>query len=203
MTRTQRTIRFAPLAALLAFALFGLPHLSFAAASGTGAQAPEGNPASSAAASRLNKKQFRDVKVSVDNGVATLTGTVDLYDFKADAEKRVRKAPGIQQVLNKIEVAGPTVPDDVLGANLAKKLSNNLTYSSPGGSIGSNSFSVHVSKGAVILRGHARSQADKDSAISLVSTYPGVKDVVSEIEVDAGVGEGMAPYPGVPSPSQH
>ena len=36
----------------------------------------------------------------------------------------------------------------------------------------------------VTLGGHARTDVDKDSALALVSTYPGVKDVVDEIEVD-------------------
>ena len=38
--------------------------------------------------------------------------------------------------------------------------------------------------GVVTLGGHARTYVDRDSAIALVSTYPGVKDVMDEIEVD-------------------
>jgi osmotically-inducible protein OsmY len=34
------------------------------------------------------------------------------------------------------------------------------------------------------LGGHARTDVDKDSALALVSTYPGVKDVTNEIQVD-------------------
>jgi hyperosmotically inducible protein len=43
---------------------------------------------------------------------------------------------------------------------------------------------VSVQNGAVTLSGHARTDVDKDSALALVSTYPGVKDVTNEIEVD-------------------
>ncbi len=43
----------------------------------------------------------------MDNGIATLTGTVDLYEYKADADKRVHKVKGITGVRNQIEVAGP------------------------------------------------------------------------------------------------
>jgi len=50
-------------------------------------KAPPQNSATSAAEARLNKKQFRDVKVAVDNGIATPLGTVALYEYKADAEK--------------------------------------------------------------------------------------------------------------------
>ena len=41
-----------------------------------------------------------------------------------------------------------------------------------------------VQDGVVTLGGHARTVVDKDSALALVSTYPGVKDVIDEIEVD-------------------
>jgi osmotically-inducible protein OsmY len=40
-----------------------------------------------------------------------------------------------------------------------------------------------VENGAVTLGGTAYGPADKDSAISLVENYPGVKDVIDNIEV--------------------
>jgi hyperosmotically inducible protein len=43
---------------------------------------------------------------------------------------------------------------------------------------------LNVENGVVTLGGHARTDVDKDSAVALVSTYPGVKDVVDDIEVD-------------------
>ena len=92
MTRTMRKSCRALVVASLAGALLSLPQVSLAAArnSGATAQAPSENPAASEAAARLDKKQYHDVKVSVENGIATLTGAVDLYEYKADAEKRVR-----------------------------------------------------------------------------------------------------------------
>ena len=38
------------------------------------------------------KKQFNNVRSTVEDGIVTLTGTVDLYQQKLDAAKRVRKA---------------------------------------------------------------------------------------------------------------
>jgi len=46
------------------------------------------------------------------------------------------------------------------------------------------SVSQDRDKGVVTLGGHARTDVDKDSALALVSTYPGVKEVIGEIEVD-------------------
>jgi hyperosmotically inducible protein len=182
MTRTMRKNRTALLAATLAGALLSLPQVSLASASGFGAaaQAQAGNPVATDAAARLNKKQYRNVKVTVDNGIATLSGTVDLFEYKADAEKSVRKAKGVTAVRNQIEVAGPTVSDQELQAKLVEK----LTYDRVGYGNVFNAISVSVQNGVATLGGHARTDVDKDSALALVSTYPGVKDVVGEIEVD-------------------
>ena len=68
-----------------------------------------------------------DVQVTSAAGVATLTGTVDDLAVKLDAEKAARKAPGVSQVLDNIQVntngvgeqqnAGASAPRDrdVLG----------------------------------------------------------------------------------------
>jgi len=182
MNTTIRTTRSTIFAAALAAALWSLSQTTLALAlpSGSAVQSPADSPTASDASARLNHKQYRDVKVAVDNGIATLTGTVDLYEYKADAEKRVRKAKGITAVRNLIEVAGPTVSDTELQAKLSEK----LTYDRVGYGNTFNAISLSVQNGVVTLGGHARTDVDKDSAIALVSTYPGVKEVVGEIEVD-------------------
>jgi hyperosmotically inducible periplasmic protein len=182
MTKTMRRNRTALLAATLAGALLSLPQISLAAASGSGApaQAQANDPAASDAVARLNKKQYRNVTVSVDNGITTLSGTVDLFEYKADAEKSVHKAKGVTAVRNLIEVAGPAVSD----AELQGKLVEKLAYDRVGYGNTFNAITLSVKNGIVTLGGHARTDVDKDSALALVSTYSGVKDVVSEIEVD-------------------
>jgi osmotically-inducible protein OsmY len=142
--------------------------------------AQTGNPTTTNAAARLDKKQFRNVKVSVNQGVATLTGSVELYQDKADAGKRVRKAQGVASVRNLIEVAGPTLPDEKLESKLLDKLAYDRVFY--GNAF--NAITVSVENGRVTLGGHARTDVDKDSALALVSTYPGVKDMVDEIAVD-------------------
>ena len=180
MTNKFLSARTALLAGLLAASLLGISHISLAAPLASAAQADEGSTAAGAAAAKLNHKQYRDVKVAVENSIATLTGTVDLFEYKADAEKSVRKAKGVSAVRNLIEVAGPSVPDSELQAKLGEK----LTYDRIGYGNTFNAISLSVQNGVVTLGGHARTDVDKDSALALVSTYPGVKDVIGEIEVD-------------------
>jgi len=181
MTRTLRHTRAAFAAAMLATSLLSLPPLSLAAGRpGAAAMAQDDSGAASSAQAKLNKSQFKNVKVSVQNGIATLTGTVDLYEYKLDAEKRIHKLKGIEAVRNQIEVAGPAVSDQDLRSKLLEK----LQYDRVGYGNAFNAISVSVQDGVVTLGGHARTDVDEDSALALVSTYPGVKDVVNNIDVD-------------------
>jgi len=180
--KTSLQTKSAILAVVLAGALLSLPQVSLAAAgrSGTSALAQDDSSTAGAVQSRLSKSQFKNVKVTVQNGIATLSGTVDLYEYKADAERRIHKVKGVDAVRNEIEVAGPNVSDQELQSKLQEK----LAYDRVGYGNAFNAISVSVQNGAVTLAGHARTDVDKDSALALVSMYPGVKDVTSDIEVD-------------------
>ena len=182
MTKTILGIQTVLLTAAVGAALLTVPQVSRAAVHHR-AQAAEALPevaATTNAEARLNKKQFQNVKVTVDNGIATLTGAVDLYEYKADAGKRVLHAKGVTAVRNLIEVSGATVPDRELQAKLEEK----LAYDRVGYGNVFNAVTVSVTSGVVTLGGHARTDVDKDSALALVATTAGVKDVVGEIDVD-------------------
>jgi len=128
----------------------------------------------------LDNKRFKDVKTAVQDGVVTLTGTVGLYADKEDADKKAHHRKNIKGVENLIEVDGPVVEDVTLRNKLAEK----LTYDRVGyGTTAFNAFTIGVEHGVVTLGGVAYGPTDKDSALSLVSNFPGVKDVVDNIEV--------------------
>jgi hyperosmotically inducible periplasmic protein len=169
------------LAGAVVGALLSLPAVSFAAPRVSAAAAMEDESSVvSAVSAKLNKKQFENVKVAADNGVVTLTGTVTLFEYKEDADKRVHKVKGVNAVRNDIQVAGPSVPDQQLKDKLLEK----LMYDRVGYGNAFNAISLDVQNGTVILGGHARTDVDKDSALALVSTYPGVRNVEENIEVD-------------------
>lgn len=128
----------------------------------------------------LDNKHFSHVKSSVQGGIVTLTGTVDIYRGKEDAEKKVHHRKNVKGVQNLITVAGPTVEDTTLRDKLGEK----LAYDRVGyGTTAFNAFTIGVQDGVVTLGGVAYGPTDKDSALSLVENYPGVKDVVDNIEV--------------------
>lgn len=131
-------------------------------------------------AKALDNKRFKDVKAAVSNGVVTLTGTVDVYSDKEQADKKAHHRKNVKGVENDIEIAGPTVED----ATLRNKLAEKLAYDRVGyGTTAFNALTIGVQNGVVTLGGVAYGPTDKDSALSLVANYPGVKDVIDNIEV--------------------
>ena len=128
----------------------------------------------------LSGGRFKDVKSAVQNGVITLTGTVDLYSTKLDADNRAHHRRNVKGVENLIVVAGPQVEDVTLRNKLAEK----LAYDRVGyGTTAFNALTIGVQDGVVTLGGTAYGPMDKDSAVSLVENYPGVKDVIDNVDV--------------------
>jgi len=126
------------------------------------------------------KKQFAGVKSSVEDGIVTLTGTVDLYQRKLDAAKLARKTANVQGVRNLITVAGPNVPDEQLETKLARKLSFVRTgYDST-----FDYFALNVKDGVVTVEGQDRTGVGRDEALADIYNMPGVKDVVNNIGVE-------------------
>lgn len=166
-------------AALLAGVFCNVPQAAAESETAT-VQSQQDSLAVRDAEARLNKSQFDNVKVSVKNGIATLTGTVGLYEYKLDAEKRAVKAKNVVGVRNLIAVEGAAPSEKELLSDLVDKLS----YDRVGFGNVFNAVTVSVENGVVTLGGHARTYVDRDSAIALVATTPGVKDMVGEIEVD-------------------
>jgi hyperosmotically inducible protein len=126
------------------------------------------------------KSQFRDVKSCVEDGIVTLTGTVDLYQRKLDAAKLARKIPNAQGVRNLVTVAGPAVSD----AQLEQKLARKLRYVRVGYDNTFDYFAIGVKDGVVTVEGADRTGVGRDEALADIANMPGVKDVVSSISLE-------------------
>src|SRR5437016_12538691 len=68
-----------------------------------------------------DKKGFRNVKASTEDGIVTLSGRVELYQQKLDATKKVRKIADVHGVRNLIAVS-TTMRDVEVMANLEREL---------------------------------------------------------------------------------
>ena len=127
-----------------------------------------------------SKSQFSNVKANVEEGIVTLTGTVDLYQGKLEAAKLARKAANVQGVRNLITVAGPNVSD----AQLEQKLALKLRYVRSGYDITFDYFALGVKDGVVTVEGQDRTGVGRDEALADIARMPGVKDVISNITLE-------------------
>ncbi len=124
------------------------------------------------------RDKFKGVTTTVEDGIVTLSGDVELYIDKVNAEKRVRKIQNVDGVRNRIQVAS-SVHDEIL----REQLSNKLRYDRIGYGIVFNNLTLNVENGVATVGGKVRDYPDRDSAIAIVETTPGVKEVIDEIEV--------------------
>jgi hyperosmotically inducible periplasmic protein len=124
------------------------------------------------------KQDFRNLQVSAEDGIVTLSGSVDLYQQKLDAAKKVRKLDKVQGVRNLIAVSS-SAPD----ADLEAKLERKLHYDRIGYDNQFNFIEVSVKNGTATLTGETRTDVGRDSALALANCMPGVRDVVDNIKV--------------------
>jgi hyperosmotically inducible periplasmic protein len=165
----------------LAGLLLAVGLLSATLVAETASAARYDNQAQNAVTQKLaSKKQFTNVKASVEDGIVTLTGTVDLYQRKLDAAKLARKTSNVQGVRNLIEVAGANVPDAVL----EQKLATRLTYVREGYDSAFDYFALGVKDGVVTVEGADRTGVGRDEALADIANMPGVKDVVDNVTIE-------------------
>jgi hyperosmotically inducible protein len=180
MTSFTKQGFFKTVGSLLAVGLFSAT-LSATLFVQTASAARYDNPIQTTITQKLaGKKQFSNVKASVEDGIVTLTGTVDLYQRKLDAAKLARKTASVQGVRNQITVAGPSVPDEQLEQKLAQK----LTYVREGYDSTFDYFALGVKDGVVTVEGEDRTGVGRDEALADIANMPGVKDVIANISVE-------------------
>jgi osmotically-inducible protein OsmY len=129
----------------------------------------------------IKKSEFKNVQVSVKNGIVDLEGTVKDFATKEDLDKRVHRVKNIAAVRNQVQVAGAgEIPDQKLQNDIVKK----LQYDRVGYGNAFNAISVNVQNGVATLSGHALGPVAADSALALAARTPGVQDVIDNIQVD-------------------
>jgi hyperosmotically inducible periplasmic protein len=130
----------------------------------------------------LHGKRFQNVHVSIQNGTATLSGTVKFFADKVDAQKKVKKADRNLQIENNIQVKGREISNEKLSEKLNETINNSrIGY----GTTAFNAISAQVhGDGIVTLRGFAYGPVDASTAYNIAANMNGVKDVINKIHVD-------------------
>ena len=116
------------------------------------------------------------IKVEVEKGWVALKGTVEWKYQKDRAEDAVRHLVGVKGVTNRINVKSPVTSTDV-----RQKIENALKRSAE---VDAQRITVETIGDNVILRGTARSFAERKEAERAAWSAPGVSEVENHIKVD-------------------
>jgi osmotically-inducible protein OsmY len=123
--------------------------------------------------------QPNEIGVSVKGGVVTLTGYVDSYPKRWDAEKAALRVKGVAAVANDIEVRLPGTAQRT-DADIAAAAVRALEWEA---ALPTDKIEVTVSKGWVTLRGEVPWEFERRSAERAVRRLTGVRGVTNLISV--------------------
>ncbi|MDN3677804.1 BON domain-containing protein [Flavobacterium paronense] len=118
------------------------------------------------------------IGVIAKDGIVTLTGTVDNYTQKLEAENAAKKVAGVKAVVEKIEIDyNHAIRTD---EDIAKEAIEALKWNV---SVPEDKLKIVVSQGWVYLQGVVDWNYQKHSAKKAVENIPGVKGVVNSIQI--------------------
>jgi osmotically-inducible protein OsmY len=115
------------------------------------------------------------VKVQVENGGVTLTGTVPWCYQKDAAEHDVRRLHGVVGVYNPVRIT-PTIDAKTVGDDITRAL-HRAWYYDP------NAIKVSASGGAITLAGDVTTRNARDLAAATAWSAPGATSVENDIRV--------------------
>jgi osmotically-inducible protein OsmY len=140
------------------------------------------------------------IETTVYGGRVLLTGHVASPELKLAAERIAGQTRGVRGVYDEIEVAPGQgmwsgASDDWITAQVRSKLVLDPD-------IRSVNYSIETANGSVYLIGSARSQDELDRATQIARYVPGVRRVVSYVEIRGGAPVAAMPPPAAnPGPS--
>jgi osmotically-inducible protein OsmY len=124
------------------------------------------------------------IDVGVYEGRTLLTGTAATPEAKAAAGEAARRVAGVRALYNEIEVRAPeTVWDGAKDAWITTELRSRLAFDKE---IRSLNYAIETVYGSVYLLGSARTKGELDRATAWARNIPGVRRVVSFVEIRPG-----------------
>lgn len=124
-------------------------------------------------------KKYGNVNISVDDGVATLFGTVASVADRQDLEKKVKGMHGVSRVNNLVNVMASSGQgsDEQILREAIKRIRTDPYYSIY------DDVNLSVQNGVVTLSGEVWQPARKPDYEKRLSGIPGVKQVRNELKV--------------------
>jgi hyperosmotically inducible protein len=130
---------------------------------------------------------FDNITYQLQGNTVILGGSVASLGTKKDAERTVRRIPGIQRVVNNIRELPPSSFDNQIRRSLVRQFANSgglyryLQGTNP-------SVRIIVDNGRVALEGYVASRGDSNMMNILANGIPGVFSVENHLMVENGRG---------------
>jgi osmotically-inducible protein OsmY len=122
--------------------------------------------------------EVASIGVTAKDGIVTLTGTVDNYIKKLEAENAAKKVAGVKAVVEKIEIDCNhfVITDQDIAKDALDALKWNVA-------IPEDKLKIIVNDGWIYLKGVVDWSYQKHAAKKAVEKVPGVKGVVNSIQI--------------------
>ncbi len=120
-----------------------------------------------------------EIGVTVKDGVVTLTGVVDSYAKKMEAEDAAKSVSGVKAVVEKIEIEFGSMGKTSDG-ELAKEILNAFKWN---WEVPDDKIKIKVEEGWVTLEGDLQWNYQREAAKKSVNRLFGVKGVINDIRI--------------------
>ena len=120
-----------------------------------------------------------EIGVAVKNGIVALSGSVDTYLKKREAERAAKRVAGVKAVAEEIEVKVSSAFKKT-DAEIANAVLNALKWHS---SVHDEKICVTVEDGWVTLEGEAQWEFQRSSARNAIENLLGVKGITNNIKI--------------------
>ena len=121
-----------------------------------------------------------EIGVTVKDGVVTLTGTVDSYSKKSEAETAAKNVAEVKAVVEKIEIKFNTSWGRKDDNEIANEVINAYKWS---WQVPNDKVKVRVEKGWITLEGELQYNYQKDAAKDAIKNLMGVSGVSNNITI--------------------
>jgi len=126
-----------------------------------------------------------EIGVTVKDGIVTLSGTVDNFSKKSQAEDAAKNIAGVLAVVEKIEVKFASwgkKEDSEIASEIVNAFKSNWE-------IPNDKIKVKVEDGWVTLSGELPWNYQKEAAQRIVNTQAGVKGLINSLEIKSSIND--------------
>lgn len=117
-----------------------------------------------------------DIKVTVDEGIAILTGNVVSLSQSERAAERAKSAEGIRAVVNQLKVRSPRTNSAVLAESIRQKLAKHPA-------LDARRVKIVVNDRKAVLSGEIGSWDEQELAREIATEIPGLTKIENRLEV--------------------